>query len=93
MSITSLGGLKQAMEKMFQDGLEAGMVTVKTTIAYSRELHFREIEQGEAAADFEALMRGERKAPEGFRRSEEEAVELGRMLLHDNPAKLFSPRR
>jgi len=69
ISITSLAGLQQAMEKMFQDGLDAGMVTVKTTIAYNRELRFREVEPGEASADFEALMRGARTIPEGFRRN------------------------
>lgn len=68
-SITTLAGLKQAMEKSFQQNLEAGMVTVKSTLAYNRELLFQEVEESDAARDFEALMKDGRPGPRGFRHS------------------------
>jgi glucuronate isomerase len=69
VSITSLTGLKQALEKSFQQALEAGMVTVKSTIAYNRELLFQEVGETDAARDFEALMKSARPIPAGFRHS------------------------
>jgi len=68
VSITTLGGLVEALAKNFRQCLDAGMVTVKTTLAYDRELHFREVEEADAARDFERLMRGSETLPEGFRR-------------------------
>jgi len=67
VSITSLSGLKRAMERSFAQSLEAGMVAVKSTIAYSRELRFAEASEQAAAADFLRLVRGEARLPEGFR--------------------------
>ena len=67
VSITSLAGLKQAAEKSFQQSLAVGMVAVKSTLAYSRELRYDEVSEADASRDFDALMRGERKAPAGFR--------------------------
>jgi len=67
VAITSLEGLKRAMERSFEQSLAAGMVTVKTTIAYNRDLHFREVSEAAAAARFDRLMRGEARLPEGFR--------------------------
>jgi len=67
VSIASLNGLKQAMERSFAQSLEAGMVAVKSTIAYNRELRFAEASEQAAAADFLRLMRGEVRLPEGFR--------------------------
>jgi predicted TIM-barrel fold metal-dependent hydrolase len=63
-----LNGLKQAMERSFQQSQQIGMVTVKTTIAYGRELLFREVEEGDAARDFDVLMEDGRRLPRGFRR-------------------------
>jgi hypothetical protein len=68
VSITTLGGLKEALEKNFQQCLDAGMVTVKTTLAYDREIHFREVDEADAARDFERLMGGGERLPDGFRR-------------------------
>jgi hypothetical protein len=68
LSITTLAGLKQALQKNFQQCLDAGMVTVKTTLAYDRELHFREVSEADAARDFERMARGGETLPEGFRR-------------------------
>ncbi|MBI4875535.1 MAG: amidohydrolase family protein [Acidobacteria bacterium] len=67
VSIVSLSGLKQAAEKSFQQSLEVGMVAVKSTLAYSRELRYHEVSEADASRDFDALLRGERKAPAGFR--------------------------
>jgi predicted TIM-barrel fold metal-dependent hydrolase len=71
VSITSLKGLKQAMEKSFEQSVGVGMVTVKSTLAYDRELLFHEVDEPDAARDFESMVRGERKLPEGFRRHRE----------------------
>jgi uncharacterized protein len=68
-AITSLGGLKQAMDTSFRQFMAIGMVTVKSTIAYNRELLFREVTAGSAESDFTALMQGDRPLPERFRRN------------------------
>ena len=67
VSITSLDGLKRAMEKSFEQSLAIGMVAVKSTIAYSRELLFHEVSAGEAERDFTRMMRGAEPLPRGFR--------------------------
>jgi predicted TIM-barrel fold metal-dependent hydrolase len=56
-TITSLSGLKRAMEKTFERALRAGMVTVKSTAAYQRDLHFREVSEADAARDFDRLVK------------------------------------
>lgn len=71
VSITSLAGLKQAMEASFRQFVDIGMIAVKSTIAYNRELHFREVSPEAAERDFEALARGSRPVPERFRRNVE----------------------
>jgi uncharacterized protein len=58
-SITSLDGLVSALERRFQQSLEAGMAAVKSTIAYQRELLFAGPTKQEASAAFDALMRGD----------------------------------
>ncbi len=68
VSITSLGGLKKALAANFERNLKAGMAAVKSTIAYARDLRFPETPEAEASRDFDALMRGERETPQGFRR-------------------------
>lgn len=67
LSITNLSALKQALRKHFELALSIGMVTVKSTMAYQRDLYFAEVPEAEAAAEFDRLMRGEEKVPEGFR--------------------------
>jgi hypothetical protein len=56
-SITNLGGLGQALEVNFKQCLAAGMVTVKTTLAYNRNLLFQEVREQDAAREFDQLMR------------------------------------
>ncbi|MGH9626946.1 MAG: amidohydrolase family protein [Bryobacteraceae bacterium] len=71
VSISTLAGLRQALERSFEQSLAAGMVTVKSTIAYNRELLFQETTEQEAAGDLEMLLRGGRELPQGFRRYSE----------------------
>jgi len=59
VSITSLDSLVRALERRFQQSLDAGMKAVKSTIAYQRELHFADPARQEASAAFDALMRGD----------------------------------
>jgi len=68
VAITTLAGLKEALEKNFQQSMDAGMVTVKTTLAYERDLHFREVTESDAARDLARLLQGNQALPEGFRR-------------------------
>lgn len=68
MSITSLKGLKEALAKNFRQAVDAGMVAVKTLLAYEREILFNEVEEKDAARDFDSLMRGKRVPPKDFHR-------------------------
>ncbi len=63
VSITSLSGLKNALERRFQQSLDQGMVTLKTTLAYSRSLHFAVASEADAQADFDLVMRGPQPQP------------------------------
>jgi predicted TIM-barrel fold metal-dependent hydrolase len=67
-SIASLRDLKAALAKNFQQSLDAGMVTVKTTLAYDRDIHFREVSEADASRDFDRMTKGGEALPEGFRR-------------------------
>ncbi len=68
ISIPNLKGLEAALEKRFKQSLDAGMVTAKTTMAYSRELLFHEVPRAAAERDFESLMRNEATPLKGPRR-------------------------
>jgi len=57
VSITSLRDLKSAAQKWFQQGLEVGMVGIKTSIGHSRDLLFREVPEADAARAFERLLK------------------------------------
>ncbi len=67
-SIATLKDLKRALEKNFQQSLDAGMVTVKTTLAYDRDIHFREVNESDASRAFDRMIGGREALPEGFRR-------------------------
>lgn len=58
VAIDSLAGLKRALEATFEQGLGAGMVAVKSGLAYSRELFFDQTPESGAAEDFAALLKG-----------------------------------
>lgn len=66
VSITSLDGLKRALQKNFEEAVSAGIVGIKTIIAYSRDILFQEVDEPAAARDFDNLMRGGRRLPQGF---------------------------
>ena len=70
VSITNLDGLKHAMEKHFALAMKLGMVTVKSTLAYERDLLFEETSVADASADFERLARGEGVEPDEKKRLE-----------------------
>lgn len=53
--ITGLAGLKRAMETSFQQSLDIGMATVKSTLAYNREIHFAEAEERDADSSLPSL--------------------------------------
>jgi predicted TIM-barrel fold metal-dependent hydrolase len=61
-SITSAATLKRAMEKQFERALKAGMVTIKSTAAYQRDLYFRDVTAEEAERSFAALIKGSEPA-------------------------------
>lgn len=66
--VTSLAGLKAAMEKRLEQSLAQGMIAVKSTLAYSREIRYNEVSEADAELDFEALARDARRTPEGTAR-------------------------
>ena len=67
VSISHLRGLKRAMERSFEQSLEAGMVNVKSTLAYNREIHYAVIPEAEAEREMQHLLKDERPIPAGFR--------------------------
>ncbi len=67
VSITGLNGLKRAMEASFEQSLDIGMVTVKSTLAYSREIHYAEVSEREAESSLQSLLGANRTPPAGFR--------------------------
>lgn len=68
-SINSVADLKKATEKRFDLELQQGMKAVKVALAYFRDLSFQEVKEADAARDFEALIRQDKKEPEGFRKA------------------------
>ena len=67
VSITGLAGLKQAMEASFQQSLDIGMVAVKSTLAYNREIHYAEVSEQHAQESLQSLLASRRTVPAGFR--------------------------
>ncbi|MYB53889.1 MAG: amidohydrolase family protein [Acidobacteriia bacterium] len=67
VSITGLAGLKRAIETSFQQSLEIGMVTVKSTLAYNREIHYAEVAERDAESSLQSLLGANRTSPAGFR--------------------------
>lgn len=63
VAIGGVAGLKRAMERRLQQSLEAGLVAIKTTLAYSRPLEFAAVEEREAQQDFDLLMKSPQAAP------------------------------
>ena len=67
VSIADLGGLERAMERSFEQSLEAGMVCVKSTLAYNREIHYAEAPKSDAEKDVRDLLKDAKAVPDGFR--------------------------
>lgn len=67
VSITDLAGLKRAMETSFQQSLDIGMVAVKSTLAYNREIHYAEVAERDAETCLQSLLAASRTPPDGFR--------------------------
>jgi glucuronate isomerase len=67
MPLGSIRDLKRALEKQFELSLKLGMVTVKSTMAYQRDLRFDEVNEQDAQREFEQLLKGAQPVPEGFR--------------------------
>ena len=67
VSIAGLAGLKGAMERSFEQSLAAGMATVKSTLAYNRQIHYDEVSEQDAEVDLRALLDSSRSSPPGFR--------------------------
>ena len=67
VSITGLDGLKRAMQTSFEQSLEIGMVTVKSTLAYNREIHYAEVSERDAESSLQSVLGASRSPPTGFR--------------------------
>ena len=67
VSITGLAGLKRAMETSFKQSLDIGMVTVKSTLAYNRKIHYAEVSERDAEVSLQSLLAADRAPPAGFR--------------------------
>lgn len=69
VSISSLADLKKAAETRFAVELKQGMKAIKVAVAYFRDLSFQEVQEADAARDFQAMVRQEKAAPDGFRKA------------------------
>lgn len=63
VSITGVAGLKRAMERRLEQSLEKGLVTLKSTLAYERDLRFELRSESDAQADFDQLMKSPQQRP------------------------------
>lgn len=63
VSIHGVADLKKAMERRLEQSLAAGLVAIKTTLAYSRPLEFAVVAEQEAQQDFDLLMREPQPEP------------------------------
>lgn len=57
VSIPDVKGLKRAVERRLDQSLQAGLVTIKSTLAYNRPLRFEVISEADAQRDFDLLMK------------------------------------
>ena len=63
VSIGNVAELKRAMERRLEQSLEQGLVTLKSTLAYSRSLRYEVVSEREAEEDFALLMRWPQRRP------------------------------
>lgn len=67
VSIHSLADHKRALAATFEQAIRVGMVSVKSTLAYRRDLKFEEVPDHDADLEFERLLKGGAETPAGFR--------------------------
>ena len=65
VSITNLASLKQAVDRNFAESQKLGMVAIKTTLAYHRDLNFHRVDAADAERDIQVLLKGERETAKG----------------------------
>lgn len=63
IAIPDVRGLKRALERRLEQSLQAGLVTLKTTLAYSRPLRFEVTSEADAQADFDLLIKTPQSRP------------------------------
>jgi predicted TIM-barrel fold metal-dependent hydrolase len=63
VSVSSIADLKRALATHVEHATHQGMVAMKCALAYSRNLTFTEVSEGDAARDFEAFLAGRVKQP------------------------------
>lgn len=63
VSIRNVAELKRAMERRLEQSLEQGLVTLKSTLAYSRSLRYEVVSEKDAEEDFALLMRSPQRQP------------------------------
>ena len=100
VSITGLAGLKRAIETSFEQSLDIGMVAVKSTLAYNREIHYAEISERDAEASLQSLLGAERTLPVDFRSRVERPFRsledhmfhhlIGLAAAHDVPVQIHT---
>ncbi|MDE0263687.1 MAG: amidohydrolase family protein [Bryobacterales bacterium] len=100
VSITGLAGLKRALETSFQQSLEIGMVTVKSTLAYNREILYAEVAERDAESSLQSLLGANRTPPAGFRSRVERPFRpledhmfhhlIGLAAAHDVPVQIHT---
>ncbi|MGJ5817311.1 amidohydrolase family protein [Paludibaculum fermentans] len=61
VGIPDVKGLKRAVEKRLEQSLVAGLVAIKSTLAYNRPLRFEVVSEGDAQRDFDLLMKEPQK--------------------------------
>ncbi len=100
VSITDLAGLKRAMETSFEQSLDIGMVTVKSTLAYNREIHYAEVPERDAESSLESMLKATSVPSADFRSRVERPFRpledhmfhhlIGLAAAHDVPVQIHT---
>ncbi len=93
VSIHSLADHRKAVEATFEQATRAGMVSVKSTMAYQRDLSFEEVTEHEAEADFDRMLKGEVAMPQGFRAQKQRPLRKLEDYMFHQLARLASERQ
>ena len=100
VSITSVSGLKRAMETSFRQSLDIGMVAVKSTLAYNREIGYAEVSERDAESSLQSLLGANGTPSGGFRSRVERPFRpmedhmfhhlIGLAAAHDVPVQIHT---